>query len=224
MSRFVLISLLSLILPFGACAKESQYQEGRHYLRISQPMPVTGGKVEVLEFFSYGCPHCMAFEPYYQEWVKTLPAGVKAKQIPSVMNKGGEVQAKIFYAAEDLGVLEKVHKALFNSVQVERKPVFTDEQIVAMVKGLGIDEKVFLDAMRSFDIDSRVRKAMQTMREYKISGVPSVVVNGQYLTGGGMVGNFAELIKVLDYLVARETGVVATKSVAKNKSKAANID
>jgi thiol:disulfide interchange protein DsbA len=224
MSRFSTFLLLNLLmLPFGSYAEESQFQEGKHYVRFPEQLPVASGKIEVLEFFSYGCPHCKDFEPYFQGWKKKLPASVEARQVPSVMNKSGEMHAKIFYAAEDLGVHDKVHAALFNAVQVERNPMQTEEQVSAFVKNLGIDERKFLDAMKSFDIDSRVRKAMQVMRAYRISGVPSVAVNGRYLSGGGMVGNFAELIKVLDYLVAKEIQVVKTEGAA-TKNKAVSIN
>lgn len=214
MSRLLLISLLGLFLPLAVNADDAQFQEGRHYVRFSEPLPVASEKIEVLEFFSYGCPHCFTFEPYVQEWKKDLPANVEFQQIPSVMSQSTEVYAKMFYAAEEMGILDKVHAALFNSVQVTRKQISTDEQIAAMAKSFGVDGNKFLEVMRSFDVDSRVRKGMQTMRAYRISGVPAVTVNGRYLTGGGMVGNFSELVKVLDYLVAKETNA---KSVAKNK-------
>ncbi|MBN1378343.1 MAG: thiol:disulfide interchange protein DsbA/DsbL [Gammaproteobacteria bacterium] len=224
MTRFALILILSVVLPFAACAEESRFQEGKQYVRFAQALPVTSSKIEVLEFFSYGCPHCYSFEPYFKKWVEKVSANVEVKQIPSVMSRSGLMLAQAFYAAQELGVFERVHAALFKAVQVERRPLNTEENLMVLIKELGIDEKEFLTAMKSFQVDTNVRYAMQIIRKYRVTGVPAVAVNGRYLTGGGMAGTFAELTDVLDYLVAQEMAAGETKNTVSAKNKAASIN
>ena len=219
MSRLICIILVSLILPLSAAAAESKFQEGKDYVRYSPPVPVSTGKIEVLEFFSYGCPHCRAFEPYFEDWKKKQPVNVEVRQVPSVMGGAkGQLIAKAFYAAERMGVLDKIHSKMFDAIQVEHVPMNTEEQIGDWVKKQGIDEKAFLGEMQSFDVDTQVRKITQMMMAYRITGVPSVTIDGRYLTSGGMAGDFGTMVKVMDYLVDRE--IQARKAAKSNAGKA----
>ncbi len=204
MSRFVFIFLLGLVMPFAACAEESAFQQGRHYMRFNQPLPVLSEGVEVLEFFYYSCPHCRELDPYLEKWKKRLPAGVKFVQLPAIMNANGAIHAKVFYAAQELGVLSTVHTALFDALHVKRIPVFTEEEVGAFIKGLGLDEKQFLETMQSFQVDTKVRAALQTVRQYRVRSVPTVAINGRYMTNGRMAGTYDNLMKVIDYLVDKE--------------------
>ena len=204
MSRIVMFVLLGLVIPFAACAEDMNYREGRHYVRINQAQSAPAGDVEVLEFFRYGCGHCRNFEPFIHKWKENLPAGVKFKQLPAVMNASSAVQAKAFFAAHELGVADTVHPALFAALHDKRLPINTEDQIADVVKDLGLDVTQFLDSMRSFKVDALVRNAMQTIRRYRVPGVPAVIVNGRYMTSGGMARSFAEMIKVIDYLVEQE--------------------
>lgn len=212
-SRLGLMMFISLVLPFAACAEDTQskFVEGTHYQRFSQPIAVDSDKIQVLEFFKYTCPHCKAFDPYFEKWKSKQPDSIEVKQVPSVMNQNEVIWAKAFYAAQELGVLDKVHHAIFTAIHDKRQPINTEEAIAALVKGLGIDDQKFLEVMRSFQVDSEMRGAMQLMRRYRVRGVPAVAVNGHYLASSGTVGGYPELIELVDYLVAKETAAAKSK-------------
>ncbi len=198
---------LLFLLPFYApgLGAAPAYDEGIEYQRI-EPAQATDNKnkVEVVELFWYGCPHCFHLEKDVSHWLKTKPDYVQFTRVPAVLNPHWELHARAYYAAEALGVLNKIHKPFFSALHEQRQPLNTTDQIVKWVSGLGVSGDKFRTAMQSFSVEMKVRRAKQLGDMYGINGVPSIIVNGKYRTSAGLAGSNEELFKVVDYLVAKE--------------------
>jgi len=199
-------SLIFLLLMISSVASHAaDYTEGVNYKKITPQPTDTGSKIEVLEFFWYGCPHCYAFEPYINAWKKTKPANVEFVRVPAIFRPDWEVQARAYYALSNMGVVEELHEKIFNAIHKNRKRLNKKNLITDFVVENGVDRKKFEAEYSSFSVDSMVRKAKKKQTAYKIQGVPSVAVNGKYLTSGSMSGSYENLIKIIDYLVAKES-------------------
>lgn len=195
----LLLGTLSLVNVSAAEVTASQYQSV-----VPQQATKTGDKIEVLEIFWYGCPHCFDFEPYIKEWKKTLGDDVVFRRMPGVFRNNWVPGAKAFYTAEALGVLEKTHDAMFHAMHVEKRKMLDEEAIADLFEENGVSRDDFKKAWNSFTVDSKVREAMQMSRQYGITGVPSVIINGKYRTSGGTAGSYPQLLKVVDHLVEKE--------------------
>lgn len=182
---------------------QGDFKEGVHYIRLADPQPDGGDKIEVVEFFWYGCPHCADFDPYIQKWKKSKPEGVKFTLVPAIFRPDWVTAAKAYYALEMLDALE-VHSKVFEQIHVKRKPYQTVEHYADIVAELGVDKQKFLDATKSFVVDSKVRRAAQMIRDFRIMGVPTLAVNGKYTTSASLAGGNQNILHVLDYLIARE--------------------
>jgi thiol:disulfide interchange protein DsbA len=192
------------LLVFGQAAA---FQEGVEYTRLGQPAPTdTGSKVEVLEFFWYGCPHCFHLEPYLEKWLKDKPANAAFRRMPAVLGPNWEPGARAYFAAQELGVLDKLHEPLFRAIHIDRRPLFDEDQLVAFAAEQGINADQFRKAYDSFYVNMKVRRAAELERRYGIEGVPTVIVNGKYRTSVGQAGSKEGLIQVIDYLVKLESG------------------
>lgn len=202
----------ALLLAAGAAAAQEAFVEGQHYQTINpaQPTSVTG-QIEVVEMFWYGCPHCFSFEPYVASWLKTKPADVALVRIPAVFSAQWEVHARAFYAAETLGALEKIHEPLFDAIHRDRAPLHTEDALAAFVAGHGVAEQDFRKAFHSFAVDGKINRAKQLSRNYGITGVPAVIVNGKYRASASSAGSYENLLKLVDFLVDKErAGLAAT--------------
>ena len=193
-----------LLLAFCQVPLAQGFKEGVHYQRLAQPVGVPGEQIEVIEFFWYGCPHCADFEPYMQTWKKSKPADVKLTLVPAVFREGWKVHARAFYAAEILGVLDVTHGVLFDAMHKQKLKVESAEQIVDIFSKHGVDKNQFLDTMNSFAVETKLRQAVQMIRDFRIQGVPAVGVAGKYLTGGSQAGSYSSLLQVIDHLVELE--------------------
>ncbi len=170
-----------------------------------QPTEVADG-VEVLEFFWYGCPHCYAFHPYVDGWAARKPANVKFKMVAAPLNPAWTIHSRAYYAAEVLEVLDKFHEPFFDAIHKQGKRMRKEDEIVSFAQGLGIDGAAFRDAMNSFATETRMRRALQLADAYRISGVPTMAVNGKYTTSASRAGGYPQMIQVIEQLVAREGG------------------
>lgn len=182
---------------------EPAFQEGKDYTRLANPQPDGGDKIEVIEFFWYGCPHCAHFAPYMEDWMKSKPAGVKVTLVPAIFRPDWMVGAQAYYALEMLDALN-VHPAVFTKIHEDHKAHQTIEQYAEIVSELGVDKQKFLDASKSFVVDAKVRRAAQMVRDYMIRGVPTLAVNGKYMTSASLAGGNEEALRVVDYLVTLE--------------------
>ncbi len=199
-----LLVLLFLLLN-ASLLQAADYVEGKHYKRLTPQATSTGDKIEVLEFFWYGCPHCYTFEPYVSAWKKTKPANVVFIRVPAIFRPAWEIQARAYYALNNMGVIEDVHEKIFHAIIKDRKRLDNLDQLADFVEKYGVDRKKFMTEANSFAIDGMVRKAKKRQAGYKIEGVPSIAVNGKYLTSGSMSGSYDNLINILDHLIEKES-------------------
>jgi len=199
--RYLLLMLLACALPLMANAADSPpFQEGKDYVRLPTPVPpATPDKVEVVEMFWYGCPHCYELEPVTQEWLKRKPENVTFTRIPVAFGASWESGARAYYAAEALGVLDKLHQLLFDAFHQRRK-LNTEDELAAFFAEHGVDQEAFRKAYTSFQTETQLRRGNQLAQRYGVKGVPAVIVNGQYDVRSPRV------FEVVDFLIARETG------------------
>jgi len=204
--RRLVATLLGLTLAFAALAVD----EGIDYVKLSTPQPTeTGDKVEVVEVFWYGCPHCFTLEPFLDRWLQSIPSHAEFRRMPAVLGPGWEPHAHAFYAAELLGVTDKLHLALFKAMHDENRKLLRKQDLVAFAGEQGIDKQAFADAYDSFYVAMKVRRAVEMGKRYGIDGVPALVVNGKYRTSATLTGGNARLMEVLDHLVEREAAEAA---------------
>ena len=192
---------------FGAipAVSAADFQEDVHYERITPPQPTASGdKIEVLEIFWYGCPHCYDFEPYSEEWLKHKAADVEFRRLPGVFRDSWVPHARAYYTAEALGKVETIHPALFKAIHVDHRQIADEKSLAEFFSEQGVSAKEFAETYGSFAIDAKVRQAATSAAAYGISGVPAVIVNGKYRTSGSLAGNYETLLKIIDYLVDTE--------------------
>ncbi|KWR88300.1 thiol:disulfide interchange protein DsbA/DsbL [Cupriavidus sp. IDO] len=177
--------------------------EGKEYTVLKAPQPVPAGKIEVTEFFWYGCPHCFDFEPELEAWVKKQGKDVVFKRVPVAFRDDLLPHTKIFYALESIGKLEAMHGKVFNAIHVDRKRMLDPNEIADFMAKNGIDRKAFLDAYNSFSVTTNAQRANKIADAYKVDGVPTVVVQGKYETSPSIAGNKGAAIQAMDYLVTQ---------------------
>lgn len=201
----ILLAFLFLMSNTALLQAEG-FTAGKHYEKFAQARVTdSGDKIEVLEFFWYGCPHCYSFEPFIQSWKKTKPANVEFVRVPAVFRPDWEVQARAYYALSSMGLIEDVHMKIFDATHKEKKRLNTLELMADFVAEQGVDKEKFIGQYNSFAVDSMVRKAKKQQTIYKVQGVPAIIVNGKYATSGSMSGSYDNLVKILDHLIALES-------------------
>ena len=203
------LGLAGIALTGLAGAKRAQGQapvEGKDYARLQTPAPVgtlpAGKRVEVIEFFWYGCSHCFRLEPLIEAWAKRLPADVHFRQLPFAFIGPVEHQ-KLFYALEELGQREAMQRKLFNAIHVERKVINTEADITKFVAANGIDAAKFTEAFKSFGVNTKVSRGKAVADAYKIDSVPTIGVQGRYFTSASLAGSHERALEVADQLIVR---------------------
>jgi len=207
MKKIQIVTLFTLLLalPLFAVA-EDEFQEGVHYESISPPQPTTtGDKVEVVQMFWYGCPHCFRFEPYLERWMRKMPANAELVRMPAVFRQNWENHARAYYASEFLGVTDKTHTPLFNAIHMEKKPMETEESLRDFFAGFGVDKIEFTKTFKSFAVQTKVNRSKTMAQRYAVKGVPVFIVNGKYRVSNRTSGGSANTIKVINFLVAKES-------------------
>jgi thiol:disulfide interchange protein DsbA len=184
---------------------QSEFIEGTHYVKLSQPGPVpTDGKIEVVEFFWYGCPHCHAFEPALDAWQKKLPADVAFRRIPVAFREEPFVaHQRLFFALDALGLVDTMHRKVFNAIHLDRMRLDKLPEIVAFVTKNGVDGAKFSDAFNSFSVQTKIRQAKQLAEVYRIDGVPTLGIQARFYTSGSLAGAAERTLAVADYLIDR---------------------
>jgi protein dithiol oxidoreductase (disulfide-forming) len=208
------MAALALTLPLIFIAQPAAALEaGKDYLAISPAQPTDSkGKVEVLEFFAYTCPHCFDLEPELHAWSKKLPKDVVLKRVPAVFSEKWEPMARAFYTLETLGALDKLHVDVFEALHVKNQNLTPPEAFFSWAAARDLDRKRVQDVYNSFGVTMKVARAKQLSASYKLSGVPALVVNGKYLTSGSMTGSHAKTLEAVDSLIAMERGSRAANS------------
>jgi thiol:disulfide interchange protein DsbA len=202
---FHLIALSLCLLPLAPATATESFDEGIEYQLIVPPQPTsTPDKVEVVEMFWYGCPHCFHLEPEMKDWLKHKPENVEFVRIPAILNPEWAIHARTYYAAEVLGVLDKIHDPLFNALHVERQRLFDLDSIAAFFAKHGVPEEDFRKAYHSFAVEVKLRRAQRLTRAYGINGVPAMIINGKYRTDATLGNGTQGMFRVVDFLVAQE--------------------
>lgn len=195
-----LAALAALASPVaGAWAAEETFQ-------VLNPSQATDdpSKIEVVEFFHYGCPHCRNFDPLLESWLKKLPQDVAFRRIPAIWNNQQLAGlARLYYAAEVSGDLHALHSKVFAAVQDEKRPLHTEAGVSEWIQGKVADPKKFMDAYKSFGVNSMLQRADQRARDMKIQGVPTLAIDGKFLTSASMAGSHEAALKKADELIAR---------------------
>ena len=187
-----------------ASAQNAVPAEGTQFVRIEPPVPpIAPGKIEVLEFFSYACPHCNAFEPAVEAWAKKVPADVAFHRVPVPFLMNFENFMRTYYALETMGQVAAMQRKVFTAVHVERARLDKPADIAALMAKNGIDGAKFLDVFNSFSVATSVTRAKKLVAAYKLDGVPALTVQGRYSTSPGQAGGHEQAIAVVDYLVQR---------------------
>jgi thiol:disulfide interchange protein DsbA len=188
----------------GVAQAQGAPREGTHYVRLGSPAPVNlpaGKAVEVVEFFWYGCPHCYAFEPTLEAWVKRLPADVAFRQVPVGFMAPHQYHARLFYAMEELGVLPTLHRKVFNAIHQQGRRLNSDGDVAKFGKDNGVDGDRLVQAMKGFSVSTKATRAKQLTDAYKIDGVPAVGVHGRFYTAASLAGSHERAVQVADFLI-----------------------
>ena len=204
--RFIPGLLLSIaaLMPLACSAGAPQYTEGTDYARVrAVEAPPHAKRIQVEEFFWYGCPHCYDFDPDISEWVAHKPADVDFVRVPNSLGRPvGILHSKAFYTAEVLNFGDKLHKPFFDAIHKYNQPMNPAGPLQAFFPAQsGVMPGIFNRTFNSFAVDSRVRRAEQLSQDYGIDSVPTVVVGGEYYTNGSLAKGFPNMLKVLDFLI-----------------------
>lgn len=203
----ILVALMGLVFSLSVCAqeKQSEYLEGQHYVLLEQPVRTADpSKIEVAEVFAYSCPHCFHFEPLLHAWEKKQLADVYLVQTHAMWNPQMEPLIRGYYTSVTLKIKEQSHMAVFNALHMEQKNLNTAEQWADFFAAYGVDKAKAISTYSSFGVTSQIKQAEARARGYKVTGTPEMVVNGKYRISSRLAGGHEEMLKVVDFLVAKE--------------------
>jgi thiol:disulfide interchange protein DsbA len=211
-----LISGMAALLLCAAAAAQQKPTEGKDYLTLNPAQPVAAsGKVEVTEFFWYRCPHCYDLEPTLQDWVNKLPPDVNFNRVPAIFSDEWAYDARVYYALETTGDLARVHTGLMNAIHQQGGRRLSGEAYLKWVAEWlgknGVDTAKYDTALRSFTVETKVRRAVQVTQAYKLDGVPAIGVQGRWLVSAAMVGERQRMINITDYLTGEARKRLAAK-------------
>jgi thiol:disulfide interchange protein DsbA len=183
-----------------------KFSEGQHYISLTTAQGTSSPPdvIEVAEVFWYGCPHCYNFDPFLKSWQPTLPDSVKFVRLPVMWNPTNKIHARVFYTAEALGKLDEMHEAIFREIHINKKALTEESDIQDFFENYDVSEEEFQSTFRSFAVESKLKRAANLTKRYRIQSVPLLVVNGKFLTSGPGIKNFDDMLAVADELIERE--------------------
>lgn len=212
MRNLIISAALVAASLFGMTAQAAE-TPAAPYVELSNPVPVAvPGKIEVVELFWYGCPHCYKFEPVINPWAEKLPVDVNFRRIPAMFGGPWDAHGQMFLTLESMGVEHKVHAAVFKAIQEEHKKLTAPDEMAEFLATQGVDKDKFLATFNSFAIKGQVVQARELAKKYGITGVPTMVVNGKYRFDIGSAGGAQQALQLADKLVDQERA--ATKAAA----------
>jgi thiol:disulfide interchange protein DsbA len=202
--RLWLLTMLLAAVPGTGMAQVRRPVSGKDFMPLPAVVPVEAakGKIEVVEFFRYDCPHCNAFEPVFDAWARKVPDDVVVRRIPVAFDEGQIAMQRLFYALEAMDALDKWHGQVFRAIHVEHVPMRTAEQMAKWVEKQGLDRARFESLFSSFTVSTKSARALQLAKSYRLAGVPSLGVAGRFLTDGEMAGDNVKALFVAEYLIA----------------------
>ena len=204
---FSAATLGALTLPVWAQAPATaplkKPQEGIEYIALDKRVPTEAGegKIEVLEFFWYSCPHCNAFEPRFSSWIKAASKDVVVKRVPVRFRDDFEAQQRAYYVWESLGMVEAMHGKLFQAIHTEKQNLSSANALAAWAAKNGLPEQKFLETFNSFGVATKARRATQLQEAFKVQGVPALGVAGRFYTDGSLAGSMERALQITDYLI-----------------------
>ena len=189
----------------GAITSE-RFELGRHYDRLSPTQPTSSGpdQIEVAEIFWYGCPHCYTFDPYLESWKEDLDPDVSFVRVPAVWNVLLQLHARAYYTAEVLGITDEIHTPIFREIHVNGNLLNSEQALQGFFEQFGVSEEDFTGAFNSFAVHTRLQRADELSRRYRVSSVPMVIVNGKYSASAQSAGDYPTLMELIDELVVSE--------------------
>jgi len=185
---------------------ERQFSDGTHFVELDaqQPTSTDDGRIEVTEIFMYGCPHCFAFEPYFEGWEQRKADYVNVVRIPASWGAAAEMHARAFYTAEVLGKQAEVHTPFYREIHINGNFLETEEKLAVFFGQFGVDEETFISTFNSFAVHTRLQRSKDLVIRYTAPETPSVVVNGKYLTRGSLAESYDNWFDIIDELAAVE--------------------
>jgi len=203
-NRWLVQALGAIVAMMIAATVRADLVEGKEYSRMKVPHAVESGKkIEVIEFFSYGCPHCNDLEPYLQTWFKTIPPDVQFRRVPVMFQDRWKGLAKVYYTLEAMGEDVRLSPEVFKAVHVTGTPLYQDKAFFDWAASKGLDRAKVIETYNSFGVDSKLKRAMVVAQEYNVQAVPTVVVDGKFVTLSDRVGGHAAMPAAIDALVAK---------------------
>jgi cyclophilin family peptidyl-prolyl cis-trans isomerase len=188
---------------------QEQFTAGEHYIVLDKPVATRDpGKIEVVEMFSYGCPHCYEFEPLIDEWAKQQSSDIDFWYFPAVWNKPMKLYARAFYAARELNVAEKIHLPLFSALVVEQKNIRNESDLADFFANYGVDKNAFTEAFNSSTVENQASQAESRVSSYKPVGVPEIIINGKYRIDRMRAGGLSEMLAVAEFLINKERAML----------------
>ena len=204
MMRFAVACLTGLAALALALPAAAQLTEGKEYTRLKNPQPVeTGKKIEVIEFFSYGCPHCNDLEPFLDAWMSKLPPDVQFRRVPVMFQQRWEALARVYYTLDAMGEEQRLSPEVFKAIHVNNVPLYQDKAFFDWAASKGLDRNKVADTYNSFAVSSKFNRAKSLAAAYNIQSVPTIVVDGKFITASDRVGTHASLPAAIDALVAK---------------------
>jgi protein dithiol oxidoreductase (disulfide-forming) len=199
------LAMTAVGLPGSVFAQAKAPQEGIEYTTLNHRAPVDAppGKVEVIEFFWYACPHCNAFEPRFEPWANTQPADVVVKRVPVAFRDDFVPLQRLYYTLEALGKVNELHGKVFHAIHVDREPLDREDRILAWAGKQGLDPAKVKDLYNSFSVSAKARRATQLQNDYKVEGVPAIGVGGRFYTDGTLAGSMDRTLQVTEYLIGQ---------------------
>ena len=195
------LGLLPLMTPTHA--QTLGPKAGTDYAVLDKRVPVDApaGKVEVIEFFWYNCPHCNAFEPTLESWIKKLPPHVAFKRVPVAFQASFQPQQKLYYALEAMGKVDEYQLKVFNAIHQQRQNLSGEQQIIDWVAANGLDKARFTEQYKSFSVASKIQRAKQLQDAYQVAGVPSIGIAGRWYVDGDLAKSMERALQVTDFLI-----------------------
>jgi thiol:disulfide interchange protein DsbA len=204
MKRLTIHFLALLAWSAMSAAGAAELVEGKDYVRLKNAQPVeTGKKIEVIEFFSYGCPHCNDLEPILDAWVAKLPPDVQFRRVPVMFQQRWEALARIYYTLDAMGDEARLSPEVFRAIHLSGLPLHQDKTFFDWAAAHGLDRTKVAEVYSSFAVSSKFNRAKALAQAYNIQSVPTMVVDGKYMTSSDRVGTHAALPPVLDALVVK---------------------
>jgi thiol:disulfide interchange protein DsbA len=204
MKRFATLCVAGLAALAFALSSAAELTEGKEFTRLKNPQPVeTGKKIEVIEFFSYGCPHCNDLEPFLDAWMAKLPPDVQFRRVPVMFQQRWEALARIYYTLDAMGEETRLSPEVFKAIHVNNIPLYQDKAFFDWAASKGLDRNKVQEVYNSFAVTSKFNRAKSLAAAYNIQSVPTVVVDGKFITASDRVGTHAQLPGAIDALVAK---------------------